>query len=267
MLSNTIIAAPFEPNAHLRGWVADDAPSERLDSSDCCRGLFAIRAANSEGHRSSASILVSRRYAWRGYETTTATSCAEADDDVTLVALGAGETIGTISIGFDSIDGLKVDDLFSREVDALRADGHRVCEFTKLAVDSQVQSKRVLAALFHVAYIHAHRMRRCDRLLIEVNPRHVRYYQRMLGFTVLASERLNRRVNAPAVLMCLDFAHAREQIALFGGNAGSAIGERSLYPFFFSATEEAGITQRLRAAPKSVPLTLSPGRPSLALAS
>jgi hypothetical protein len=127
----------------------------------------------------------------------------------------------------------------------LRREGCTICEFTKLAMDSLVRSKRVLASLFHVAYIYAHRLKGFDSLLIEVNPRHVRYYEKMLGFKVMAFERLNARVNAPAVLMCLDFSHAHDQISRFGGNPAAADAERSLYPYFFSVREEAGIVGRL----------------------
>jgi hypothetical protein len=66
-----------------------------------------------------------------------------------LIATDAAETIGTLSIRFDSPDGLLADDLFSPEIDALRAEGRRLCEFTKLAMDHVVKSKRVLASLFH----------------------------------------------------------------------------------------------------------------------
>jgi hypothetical protein len=103
----------------------------------------------------------------------------------------------------------------------------------------------VLASLFHVAYIYAHRVNRFEDLLIEVNPRHVRYYERMLGFVVKGPERMNPRVDAPAVLMALDFSHAHAQIQKFGGRQHLADSERSLYPYFFSPAEEAGIVGRL----------------------
>jgi hypothetical protein len=245
---NTIIAASFE--SHLRPLVIEDVEQTLVSREDAAHRLFKIRTANSEGHRTSANILVSRRYAWRGYQTSTISPMRRVDDSnrITLVAVGHDETIGTITIGFDSPDGLFVDDLFPTEVEALRRNGRSICEFTKLAMDSLVRSKRVLASLFHVAYIYAHRLKGFDSLLIEVNPRHVRYYERMLGFEVMASERLNSRVNAPAVLMCLDFSHAHDQISRFGGNPSAADVERSLYPYFFSIREEAGIVGRLRGS-------------------
>jgi len=240
----TIIGVPYESPQTLRSLLDYHAATVVPDINGAER-LFKIRAADSHGHRSSASILLNRMYAKRGY-TSTGLPTQSTPDRITLTACEDEDTVGTITIGFDSPTGLHVDDLFIEEVDALRRRGRRVCEFTKLAMDGVVKSKRVLASLFHVAYIYAHRLRGFQNLLIEVNPRHVRYYERMLGFEVKSAERLNTRVNAPAVLMSLDFAHAHEQIARFGGKAELAAGERSLYPYFFSAGEEAGIVGRLR---------------------
>ena len=206
---------------------------------------FCIRAADSAGQRSSANVLVRKMYAWRGYEVGGDASAPSAPKGITLLASDNHSTVGTITIGFDNHEGLLVDDLFSEEVDSLRREGRKVCEFTKLAIDGVIRSRRLLASLFHVAYLFAHRINHADCLMIEVNPRHVRYYERVLGFKALGPERLNRRVNAPAVLLCLELSHARRQIALFAGMADRAVGEKSLYPYFFSPEEEAGIIARL----------------------
>ncbi len=247
MLSDTIIAAPFQPAVRMQSLTLRPAHMAEPPETGVERRLFKIRAADSGGHRSSANILVSRMYAWRGYDTSAA--MLEGGEDahrVTLVAVDDDRTIGTISIGFDGDHGLLVEDVFSEEVEGLRRAGRTVCEFTKLAVDGSIRSKRVLASLFHVAYIFAYRLHECDDLLIEVNPRHVRFYEQMLGFTVHGAERLNRRVNAPAVLMRLEFAHAQDQIARLGGGSRDEAAERSLYCYFFSIAEEAGIVGRLQ---------------------
>jgi hypothetical protein len=242
---NTIIGVPFETPQPLRSLLLDAKEATVVPDTGNSQRLFKIRAANSCGHRSSASILINKMYATRGYKTTGLPAQA-APDRITLMACEHDDdTMGTITIGFDAGKGLLVDDLFREEVDALRQQDRQVCEFTKLAMDSVVRSKRVLASLFHVAYIYAHRVKRYQDLLIEVNPRHVRFYERMLGFVVKGPERLNRRVNAPAVLLALDFAHAHEQIAKFGGRPHLGDVERSLYPYFFSVAEEAGIVGRL----------------------
>jgi hypothetical protein len=100
--------------------------------------------------------------------------------------------------------------------------------------------------LFHIAYIYAHRLNRCTDLLVEVNPRHVLFYKRMLGFTDCGPERLDPRVGAPAVLLRLDLGFAEQQIAEMGGHIELATEKRSLYPYFFSEREESGIEWRLR---------------------
>jgi len=114
-------------------------------------------------------------------------------------------------------------------------------------VEDVVRSRAVLAAIFHIAYIYAHRIRACTDLLIEVNPRHVRFYRAMLGFEKYGQQRMDPRVSAPAILLRLDLSHAEAQIAKFGGHGELADQVRLLYPLFFSPQEESGIEGRLRS--------------------
>lgn len=244
MFTKSIVDVVLEADASLTSILVRPDPEAGLPAGAVGRRLFTIRAADSNGQRSKANILVNRMYATRGYHTSSLQKDADSNR-ITLIA-GEGEAIfGTVTIGFDTPQGLLVDQLFRAEANALREAGREVCEFTKLAVDHVVKSRRVLASLFHVAYIIAHRINAFDDLLIEVNPRHVRYYERMLGFAALGPERLNPRVNAPAVLLALDLSHARREIERFAGQAERAVGERSLYPYFFAPAEEAGIINRL----------------------
>jgi hypothetical protein len=246
---NTIISAEIERGRRLRTMLA--APAQvRLDvdvDDEIAARLFKIRAAHTARQRASANVLIERRYSWRGYDVPQLQP-ADNLDRMTLVASAEETTIGTLSVGFDGAGGLLVEELFSGEVQDLRAAGRSICEFTKLAMDSVLGSKRVLASLFHVAYIYAYRVKGFDCLLIEVNPRHVRYYEKILGFRVMGPERTNRRVNAPAVLLALDFTHTEEQIGKFGGQPKLSATERSLYPFSFSVNEEAGIVGRLKGS-------------------
>ena len=208
---------------------------------------FKIRSADSYVSRQSASQLLKRRYGWRGYSVSSLPNDQTANR-ITFTATDNNATIGTITVGLDGIEGMNCEDVFEPEIAALRARGLRLCEFTKLAVDPVCSTKRVLAALFHVAYIVSHCIRRYDMLLMEVNPRHVRYYERMLGAHVVGEERFNLTVNAPAVLLALPFSHITEQIAKFAGRPELAANERTLYPFAFTAKEQAGIIARLMGA-------------------
>lgn len=218
---------------------AVDLPSE----SDRKR-LFNIRAAQSARERRSASSLLSRMYATRGYEGAHLAD-EECEHAKTFLASDHDSAIGTLTIGLDSPSGLKLEALFADEVAHFRDAGHRICEFTKLAMDRRARSPRLLASMFHVAYIYAHRVKELTHLLIEINPRHVRYYETMLGFKVIAAARHNPRVNAPAVLLALDLGYAEQQIRRFGGRPELSVLERSAYPHFFSSRDEAGIIGRL----------------------
>ncbi len=206
--------------------------------------IFKIRTAQTPRERRSASALLSKMYATRGYESAQLAD-EEPEHSRTFVASDHNAAIGTLTIGLDSACGLNVDALFSDEVGRFRDAGLSVCEFTKLAMDRRARSPRLLASMFHVAYIYAHRINQLTHLLIEVNPRHVRYYEAMLGFKVVAGARHNPRVNAPAVLLSLDLFYAREQIRKFGGQPELSAIERSAYPHFFSAKDETGIIGRL----------------------
>ena len=245
MMANTIIVAPLDARPQAAGFQG----TRSYGNADPSRRVFHIRSADTFVGRRAADSLLKERYAWRGYHAVSLPS-DQTVNRITLSAVEQDETIGTITVALDGPEGLSAEDAFSEELEALRADGQRVCEFTKLAIDPISGSKRVLAALFHVAYIVAHQMRGYDALVMEVNPRHVRYYQRMLGARVLGEQRLNRLVNAPAVLLSIPFSYIAEQIANFGGRSDLGADERSLYPFAFSDHEERGILSRLMVAQK-----------------
>ncbi|MBV8605490.1 MAG: long-chain N-acyl amino acid synthase [Pelomonas sp.] len=190
--------------------------------------------------------LVDRRYAGRGYKCTRLSALRE--DALTVCSASQGErVVGTIAVRFPSPRGFNAETCFAPELATLRAEGRVLCEFTRLAMDDEVRdNKRVLARLFHLAYLHGHRLGGCDMVVIEVNPRHVAFYRRMLGFTVRSDVRENPLVGAPAVLMSMDMHAGRSLIASLGGRPELASTTRMLYPFFYSAAEEETLLRRLK---------------------
>ena len=123
----------------------------------------------------------------------------------------------------------------------MRERGYRLCEFTRLAVDKTVASKPVLAGLFHTAYLYAAVIRDYTHAVIEVNPRHVTFYRRALGFEPIGPKRTNLRVNAPAVLLCVPFAAIAEGLERYAGKPLAAGVARSLFPYGFPPSEERGV--------------------------
>jgi hypothetical protein len=210
-------------------------------------GVFKIRVAGSRDVQEGAGHLVERRYAWRGYNV----QAKRPDPNFfTFVAYDEGEVVGTVSIRLDSDLGLSADRLYSSELTRLRASGARLCEFTRLAVDTKAISKVVLAGLFHTAYMFAYEIRGHDHAVIEVNPRHAAFYRRALMFEPYGDERLNPVVNAPAVLLRLAFSRVPNQVERYGGRPDLAATTRVMFPYFFSAKDAQGICQRLRRLDK-----------------
>lgn len=203
---------------------------------------FKIRLAHSEERISHTSLLVKRMYLKRGYDVP---GMYKMPDRITLMASENDVVVGTITLGVDTGKGLLADENYKHEVDQLRAEGRKVCELTKFAVDQTRGSKRVLAALFHIAYIYGRVLQKQTDVVIEVTPKHALFYKRMLGFEQMGLERQNSRVNTMGVLLRLEIEYVDRQIELWGGKADQAQGERSLYPYFFTKDDEFGITQRL----------------------
>jgi hypothetical protein len=145
----------------------------------------------------------------------------------------------------DSDVGLAADQIFKEEIDAMRERGARLCEFTKLAFDPSVKSKAALANLFHLAVIYARDIHKRTDIVIEVNPRHRRFYEHTLGFQQQGQLKENPRVNAPAYLLRVGLDFVTRQIRQYGGTCNEKTSGRSFYPYFFSPREEQGIIKRL----------------------
>lgn len=214
---------------------------EKLPSDD-----LTIRLADTDGQRSAANILLSRMYSWRGYGRDHAVG--GSPDSVTFTAACKEDVVGTLTLTVDSTAGLAADKTFAAEVAPFRAaPGAKLCELTKLAFDWGGSSHRHLAALFHLVFIYGSRQFACTDLFIEVNPRHRRYYELMLGFVRVGEVRTNTSVNAPSQLMWLNVGAIRRLIDQHTTSAATA--ERSLYRYFFSPHEEDGLYGRLIGAP------------------
>lgn len=167
-----------------------------------------VAVARSREELDAAHGLVYRRYRWRGYAIDLPTDDqqrCEADvsshREITIIAAaGDAGTIGTCTLGFDGPHGLRADASYGGVIQKARDAGRRVGEITRLAVDS-ADSKAVLASLFNLAYVAGKALGDVTDVFIEVNPRHVLFYRRMLGFTVAGSERICQRAGAPSVLL------------------------------------------------------------------
>jgi hypothetical protein len=224
----------------MSSWTPPEVSSERRaelrrPAIERIRSLLGLRRSQS---------LVGRRYGQRGLSVTPFGS--PEPGLATLQAHDGRRLVGTLSVRVDGPDGLAADASFPDELQRLRDQGRKLVEFTRLALEGELPSKTVLAGLFHLAYLYAERIKGANLLVMEVHPRHAPFYRRMVGAKKL-NVGMNESVNAPSVLLCLDLAHIRTQIQRFGGRPELGDEVRSLYPFAYAPSEEAGLIESLTA--------------------
>lgn len=204
---------------------------------------FKIRLAKVHGRKRDAGTLIERRYGSVGYSIPSLSHDSRLS---TFIAYDEGTLVGTVALRVDSPEKLSADELYGEELDRLRDEGARLCEFTRLAVDRSAASKPVLAGLFHTAYLYAAVIRGCTHAVIEVTPQHALFYHRALRFDQIGSRRLNPRVNTEGVLMCVPFAAIAEGLATYAGKPEKSGALRSLFVYGFPPEEEAGVLNRLQ---------------------
>jgi len=181
-------------------------------------------------------------YASRGYKSSRQHDDSVTPKRITLQVCSPTNVFGTLSICFDSGAGLAADELYRIEIEEYRTRGAKVAELTRLAVDPEFGSKEVLGALFHVAYTFLGPIGNVSDVFIEVNPRHVVFYRRMLHFRQASECKMCPRVSAPAVLLHVEVKHVSEQAAMYGGAARQS---RTLFPYFCSSEEERDVLNRV----------------------
>jgi hypothetical protein len=203
------------------------------------RREFSIHISRTATQRRESLALVAKKYRARGYDADAAVQARLHREQVTFVARNATGVFGTLTLCVDSPFGLPADAEYSAELSAFRLINKKLAELTALAVDPQRRSKEVLGALFHVSYVFG-ALHKIDDVFIEVHPRHVPFYTRMLGFNIAGDCRLRTRVNAPARLLHIPLNEVAKHVARL---ANRRTEKPTLYSYFCS-TEESRIIAR-----------------------
>jgi len=160
-----------------------------------------------------AAELVRKRYAWRGYHVQ-GSGNVPCPEEITFLVASNQTTLGTLTLGLDGPLGLRADGSYGDVVERFRSAGHRVCELTRLALEESVDSKAVLASLFSLAHAVGRTLHDVTHVFIEVNPRHVAFYSRVLGFVVEAGGKLCDRVCAPSMLLQAELGTLERRLGL-----------------------------------------------------
>ncbi|MEC5387230.1 long-chain N-acyl amino acid synthase [Uliginosibacterium sp. H3] len=234
----------FDAHFHLSKQLAPsrEADRQRIRLTD---RAFRLACIQDDTEFALAANLIEQRYAWRGYQIENEALFERPSNQVTFAAYQGESVVGTLTLRTDSSHGLLADELYQDDIDWYRT--HRnahCCELTRFALAPTRQSKEVFASLFHLAFIFGREIHQVSDVFIEVNPRHVSFYHRMLGLGQVGTERICKRVAAPAVLMHGDLSHIETQIDEHGGSP--YLRAKSLYPYFFSKQEALSVIEQLR---------------------
>lgn len=199
-------------------------PRARADGLGDLRGLSLVttgpelvraKVASTAGEIAAAASLVESRYAWRGY----AVQPHDRAAAITVVATGDAGTLGTLTLRADGPSGLAADEGYRETLNLARKAGRRLCELTRLAIDADAAWRPTLVSLIGLAYLAGRTLHQVTDVFVEVNPRHVRFYQRMFGFVAAAGQRMCPRVGAPAVLLRLELDRFEARLRQIGLHA------------------------------------------------
>jgi hypothetical protein len=205
------------------------------------RRRFEIFLVAKDAERAIAESLVNKMYGWRGYGNQHKIPVSPAH--TTFLACLDRMPTGTLSYANDSRAGLAADNLFRDEIDEYRrVPGTRVSELSRFAFDAAMPSQKLLASLVHVIFLHNRCHNPCTDIFIEVNPRHVRFYEAMIGFRAIGAARKSETVGAPSQLMHLRNAEMAERISAPCTSKRGA--GRSLYSLFLSPADQDHVQAR-----------------------
>lgn len=173
--------------------------------------FFSIQVARSAQDKLAAYGLVYEIYQEKGF--------IEKSDDAlwysifdasssttTLVVKKNAEVVGCLTMIFDSCIGLPADELFVDEVDLQRLNSQKIVEIVSLGIKKNVRgANRIFKKLFDVNLYFSYYFHGAEDCLITVNPSHVNFYEKKMGYKVLSDVRSFKKVNgAPAVLMLIN---------------------------------------------------------------
>ena len=210
---------------------------------------LSLRLAESASDRARAEALVARMYARMGYRTEGL--LPEGPGYATLLLSEVeGEDLGTVTVGSGE-EGLRAEESYPDQIAPLLREGMSLCEFNALAIVPGLGSQSALARLFHAGLLAGTSLFGHTHAVVEVNPTHVKFYERMLGFERVGRIRSCSRVEAPAVLLIIDLTRALTRARDNGGHPERRATDRSLFPLFFNPIEaellESRISKRLFA--------------------
>jgi hypothetical protein len=162
----------------------------------------------------------------------------------TFIALRDGRVVGTLTCIEDGPQGLPAEELYPTEIQTLRTQRNKLLEVSALAISSQETDTTVVMEMIRHLITLSRSVLGGSDWVITVNPRHVRFYRKVMLFELLGEEKSCVKVNgAPAVLLRMDLTSMPEKYA---ERYGRRCGTRNLHEYFFAAEKERERLAKLR---------------------
>ena len=125
-------------------------------------------------------------------------------ETMTFVARDGKKLVGTVSIISNSVAGLPSKAIFKKEVEKLELGGKIIAEGTRFACVDDASSKGLNSTAFNLLkwFFQWGQVRKVHDLILVINPRHLVFWEKILGFEVLAEQEDYVYANgAPGILM------------------------------------------------------------------
>ena len=221
-------------------------------------GTFTIKIANTLEEREAVFRLSYQIYLAKGFikenpQQWHVRNYDHVDDTVILMVQDKEKKIvGSVTLVFENSIQLPAEKIYGDEIKKLRTNKFKIVEISRLVIDPRFRnSKEVLVLLFNYLYIYTYFVKSYNCLTIEVNPRHIKYYELLLNFKRIGNKMpCPNMLNAPAILLFNDLQSEIETLRIYQNS--HLVKNRSLYSYFFKPDQEKLIAAYLEKQAKPI---------------
>ena len=146
----------------------------------------------------------------------------------------------SVTLVFEENSILPAENIYCEEIRKLQLKNERIMEISRLVIAPNFRNtKEILVLLFNYLYIYLYLFKKYTSLVIEINRRHIAFYQTLLNFKEISIEKPCPNVqNAPAILMHLHLGRRHKEIIRLSTPSNIENRTRSLYPYFLKPEYE-----------------------------
>lgn len=223
---------------------------------------FTIKVANTLEEREAVFQLAYQVYLEKGYvkenelERLVNSYDADADTTILIVKDVNNNIVGSVTLVFGGQSKLPAEKIYRQELNRLKSENEKMVEISRLVIDPNFRnSKEILVLLFNYLYIYSYYVKGYTCLVIEVNPRHIAYYNALLNFKPIGSEKPCPNVeSAPAILMYLPLKHGQGEVLRLSKITEAEKNNRTLYQYFIKPEQESLVAYFLEK--QATPMTV-----------